>query len=263
MGDADMQKFRPEPNPNPIEDPWYASRLPDQTMQSHDRLAAPAATYGYPELPLSGPYGCMYPQDQLSQIKMRNRRFMNACAQEMWMGNMGMGAPGMMMQPQPQMMFGPPTLDYELAQDELSVLDQELNMTRRANRPFVPQHHQGHFSRAIAIAQTHRQIVHFRNCHTGFKPPSSQHCRSNCHSILRARPELGKSFQIRINAKYYPLTRTTTTKERLLHENHHHDSIPLRIQTGFKNYPPSQKRKEIRIICTTTYVNTGKSYIKT
>ena len=116
-----MQKFRPEPNPNPIEDPWYASRLPDQTMQSHDRLAAPAATYGYPELPLSGPYGCMYPQDQLSQIKMRNRRFMNACAQEMWMGNMGMGAPGMMMQPQPQMMFGPPTLDYELAQDELSV----------------------------------------------------------------------------------------------------------------------------------------------
>jgi len=146
FSDADMQKFRPEPNPNPIEDPWYASRLPDQTMQSHDRLAAPAATYGYPELPLSGPYGCMYPQDQLSQIKMRNRRFMNACAQEMWMGNMGMGAPGMMMQPQPQMMFGPPTLDYELAQDELSVLDQELNMTRRANRPFVPQHHQDYFS---------------------------------------------------------------------------------------------------------------------
>ena len=22
--DADMQKFRPEPNPNPAEDPWYA-----------------------------------------------------------------------------------------------------------------------------------------------------------------------------------------------------------------------------------------------
>jgi len=143
FSDADMQKFRPEPNPNPIEDPWYASRLPDQTMQSHDRLAAPAATYGYPELPLSGPYGCMYPQDQLSQIKMRNRRFMNACAQEMWMGNMGMGVP--MMQ-QPPMMFGPPTLDYELAQDELSTLDQELNMTRRANRPFVPQHHQDYFS---------------------------------------------------------------------------------------------------------------------
>merc|ERR1711983_102757 len=103
FSDADMQKFRPEPNPNNMEDPWYASRLPEQTMQSHERLAAPAATYGYPELPMSGPYGTMYPQDQLSQIKMRNRRFMNACAQE-------------------------------------------LNMTRRANRPFVPQHHQDYYS---------------------------------------------------------------------------------------------------------------------
>ena len=115
-----MQRFRPEPNPNPIEDPWYASRMPDQSMMSYDRLAAPAATYGYPELPLSGPYGTMYPQDELSRIKMRNRRFMNACAQEMYMGNMGMGQP--MMQPQqPMMMWGPPTLDHELATDELSV----------------------------------------------------------------------------------------------------------------------------------------------
>merc|ERR1712004_635003 len=148
FSDADMQKFRPEPNPNNMEDPWYASRLPEQTMQSHERLAAPAATYGYPELPMSGPYGTMYPQDQLSQIKMRNRRFMNACAQEMYMGgNMGMMGPqpGMMMQP-PPMMWGPPTLDHEMAHDELSVLDQELNMTRRANRPFVPQHHQDYYS---------------------------------------------------------------------------------------------------------------------
>merc|ERR1719323_821023 len=144
FSDADMQKFRPEPNPNNMEDPWYASRLPEQTMQSHERLAAPAATYGYPELPMSGPYGTMYPQDQLSQIKMRNRRFMNACAQEMNMGMMG-PQPGMMMQP-PPMMWGPPTLDHEMAHDELSVLDQELNMTRRANRPFVPQHHQDYYS---------------------------------------------------------------------------------------------------------------------
>merc|ERR1711992_150222 len=80
--------------------------------------------------------------------KMRNRRFMNACAQEMYMGgNMGMMGPqpGMMMQP-PPMMWGPPTLDHEMAHDELSVLDQELNMTRRANRPFVPQHHQDYYS---------------------------------------------------------------------------------------------------------------------
>ena len=28
----------------------------------------------------------------------------------------------------------------------LQVLDQELNMTRRANRPFVPEHHQNYYS---------------------------------------------------------------------------------------------------------------------
>merc|ERR1719392_334876 len=62
-------------------------------------------------------------------------------------GNMGMMGPqpGMMMQP-PPMMWGPPTLDHEMAHDELSILDQELNMTRRANRPFVPTGHQDYFS---------------------------------------------------------------------------------------------------------------------
>ena len=112
-----MQKFRPEPIPNAIEDPWYASRMPEQTMMAFDRLQAPA-----PAPMMSGPYGTMYPQDELSRIKMRNRRFMNACAQEMYMGQMG---PGPMMGPppqqQPMMMWGPPTLDYELAGDELGV----------------------------------------------------------------------------------------------------------------------------------------------
>jgi len=153
--DADLQRFRPEPIPSPNEDPWYASRLPDQTMQAFDRLQAPQATYGYPEMPLSGPYGSMYPQDELSRIKMRNRRFMSSCAQEM---NPGMQQ-GMMMQPvmmapmpmmqQPMMMGGPigsSTLDHELAGDELSILDQELNMTRRANRPFVPSGHENYFN---------------------------------------------------------------------------------------------------------------------
>merc|ERR1712212_792021 len=150
--DADLQRFRPEPNPSPAEDPWYASRLPDQTMLAYDRLQAPQATYGYPEMPLSGPYGSMYPQDELSRIKMRNRRFMSSFAQEMCMPGM---APGMMqpvmmnpmMQQQPMMMMGPPpTLDHELAGDELSILDQELNMTRRANRPFVPSGHDNYFA---------------------------------------------------------------------------------------------------------------------
>merc|ERR1719216_42123 len=60
-----------------------------------------------------------------------------------------MMAPGMvpMMQQQPpMMMMGPPTLDHELAGDELSILDQELNMTRRANRPFVPSGHDNYFN---------------------------------------------------------------------------------------------------------------------
>merc|ERR1712150_394534 len=92
----------------------------------------------------------MYPQDQLSQIKMRHRRFMNACAMEMGqgMGMQGPQQPMMMgpMGPQPMMMGPPPMMDAEMATDELSVLDQELNMTRRANRPFVPTHHQDYFS---------------------------------------------------------------------------------------------------------------------
>ena len=28
--DADLQRFRPEPIPSPLEDPWYASRLVDK-----------------------------------------------------------------------------------------------------------------------------------------------------------------------------------------------------------------------------------------
>merc|ERR1712228_603633 len=58
-------------------------------------------------------------------------------------------APGMMqpmMQQPPMMMMGPPTLDHELAGDELSILDQELNMPRRANRPFVPSGHDNYFA---------------------------------------------------------------------------------------------------------------------
>merc|ERR1712025_823695 len=79
---------------------------------------------------------------------------MSSCAQEMYMpgmpmmqGGMMMG-PGMvpMMQQPPMMMMGPPTLDHELAGDELSILDQELNMTRRANRPFVPSGHDNYFA---------------------------------------------------------------------------------------------------------------------
>merc|ERR1711902_424181 len=70
---------------------------------------------------------------------------MNACAMEMGQG-MGMQPYGQPMPPQMMMMGPAPTLDAEMATDELSILDQELNMTRRANRPFVPMHHQDYFA---------------------------------------------------------------------------------------------------------------------
>ena len=129
-----MQKFRPAPNPNPMEDPWYASRLPDPTMTGVDRLAMPfnygAAPYGGPEV---GPYNQMYPQDELSMIKMRNRRFQHAVAMDM----MSLNAPAPMgYAPQPMMMRGVPIgmpvgpaqpmpmasgFEHELARDELAV----------------------------------------------------------------------------------------------------------------------------------------------
>merc|ERR1711872_999218 len=75
-------------------DQWIVSRLPDQPV-------------GYVDM--GG-----YSSDQLSQIKMRNRRFQQSCA----MGGM---------------------------QDELDMIDQDLNMTRRATRPFIPQSDPAYF----------------------------------------------------------------------------------------------------------------------
>merc|ERR1712212_415852 len=94
FADADMQQFRPHPTPNPMNDQWFVSRLPDQPM-------------GYVDM--GG-----YPSDQLSQIKMRNRRFQQSCAME---GMQGAGA----------------------------MIDQDLNMTRRATRPFIPQSDPAYF----------------------------------------------------------------------------------------------------------------------
>ena len=121
FADADMQQFRPHPTPNPMNDQWFVSRLPDQPM-------------GYVDM--GG-----YPSDQLSQIKMRNRRFQQSCAMEGMQGGFApppapmmrgpvYGPPPMMMQPQmteDMMMMGG-------MQDELAMIDQDLNMTRRATR---------------------------------------------------------------------------------------------------------------------------------
>merc|ERR1719264_2432355 len=114
----------------------------------------------------SGVYEQIYPQDELSRIKMRNRRFQNSCGQEMMggagggggggmgygmapmmppmYGGMMMHHPMMMVPPPPPMMHQPPpmrpapTVNPIPQMEDLQVLDQELNMTRRSTRPFVP-----------------------------------------------------------------------------------------------------------------------------
>merc|ERR1712209_23723 len=83
-----------------------------------------------------GPYEDPYPTDLLSQIKMRNRRFQQSCAME----GMQQGPPPMMRGP---MMAPPPQMTEDMMMmggmaDELSMIEQDLNMTRRATRPFVP-----------------------------------------------------------------------------------------------------------------------------
>lgn len=64
----------------------------------------------------------MHPQDELSRIKMRNRRFMNACVAENSLANVNMfGGPFMRGAPMAGPVGPASTLDYEMAQDELSV----------------------------------------------------------------------------------------------------------------------------------------------
>jgi len=140
FADADMQKFRPYPAPNNMEDPWFVSRLPDQ--QYYD--ASPMQMGPMPPMPNMemNPYMASYPQDELSRIKMRNRRYMQSCAMEGLQAQCSpMPAPvwrGPILQPpavQPQM-----TEDMMMSSisDELSSIEQDLNLTRRATRPFVP-----------------------------------------------------------------------------------------------------------------------------
>jgi len=146
FADADMQKFRPHPVQSPMEDPWFASRLPDQQQYMDPTMVQPNMDMGY---------NTVYPQDELSRIKMRNRRYQQSCAmdmqgmqgqqqfypqpqqqQQMWRGPY--------QQPPPPMAYPPqgPQMTEEMMMSnmsaELSNIEQDLNMTRRATRPFVP-----------------------------------------------------------------------------------------------------------------------------
>jgi len=89
------------------------------------------------------PYMGMAPypqQDLLSQIKMRNRRFQQSCAMEGMQGAPMMRGP--VMAPPPQMMMQPQMTEEMMMMggmtDELAMIEQDLNMTRRATRPFIP-----------------------------------------------------------------------------------------------------------------------------
>merc|ERR1711872_137349 len=136
FADADMQKFRPNPTPNAMEDPWFVSRLPDQPLGVGMGMAPPQMGGGG------------YPEDELTRIKMRNRRFQQSCAMDQGLYQAPMAPAQLRGQPWmgPQ---GPPpqfiTEDISLAGlgDELSMIDQDLNMTRRATKPFVPQQDPG------------------------------------------------------------------------------------------------------------------------
>jgi hypothetical protein len=123
FADADMQKFRPYPNENPMQDPWVQSRLPDQPMGGQQQ---------------GQDYGA---QDELTRIKMRNRRFQQSVGMDQ--GLYGPPFPPAQLRGQPWMQQGPqappPMMEFGGMCDELAMINQDLNMTRRATAPFVPQ----------------------------------------------------------------------------------------------------------------------------
>ena len=121
FADADMQQFRPYPNPNPMDDPWVQSRLPDQPM-------------GGMQMQMQDAYAA---NDELSRIKMRNRRFQQSVAADQ--GLYGPPMPPAQLRGQPWMQQGPmqgppPMMEMGGMVDELAMIDQDLNMTRRATR---------------------------------------------------------------------------------------------------------------------------------
>jgi len=166
--DAALEAMRPERNPKHKSISAGDKRMPQPPPMFDDQMPA-QPEYVQPAQPMMpapqympmmqpSPYEAPYPSDLLSQIKMRNRRFQQSCAMEGMAGGqpaMMRPGPGMMMcGPAPPMMMmmqpGQPQLNEDLMMmggmnDELQMIEQDLNMTRRATRPFVPQEDTSYF----------------------------------------------------------------------------------------------------------------------
>lgn len=162
--DAALEAMRPERSPKHQAITAGDKRVPQPPQLPAMEAPMPGLVEGgpmpqmmpqpqYPQMPMMAPaqpymaqpmYEAAYPTDLLSQIKMRNRRFQQSCAMEGM--HPGMAPPAMMrgpvMAPPPQMMMmmqQPPQMTEDMMmmggmQDELSMIEQDLNMTRRATR---------------------------------------------------------------------------------------------------------------------------------
>merc|ERR1711981_602373 len=153
--DPALEALRPERNPNHKTLSAGDRRLPGgAALEQMPMMEAPMEAPP-PMMPMMAPMPAMvmnpyadpYPSDLLSQIKMRNRRFQQSCAMEgmaPMRGPMGPPPPQMMMMPPPQMTEEMMMMGGGM-QDELSLIEQDLNMTRRATRPFIPQEDVSYF----------------------------------------------------------------------------------------------------------------------
>merc|ERR1719186_1926600 len=103
-----------------MDDPWVQSRLPDQPM-------------GGMQMQMQDAYAA---NDELTRIKMRNRRFQQSVAADQ--GLYGPPMPPAQLRGQPWMQQGPPMPPMQMEMggmcDELAMIDQELNMTSRPTR---------------------------------------------------------------------------------------------------------------------------------
>jgi len=99
FAEADIQQFRPDPTPSVMADPWYVSQLPS------------------------------YGGDNITAIKMRNRRFQQSCAMEG--ANLGM-------RPQPMMMMGGPEDAMAVASMAYTDLQRQVNMLQTTPSAPIP-----------------------------------------------------------------------------------------------------------------------------